>query len=331
MESDTRLWGKIVSLFLMSSVLLLAYVATVNLGQPVSMPGKVSIDPAVQFKQNDNVSYWFASDSYVDRLEIAPSYFEINSLTMTTSVSTGNVNVMLYDTDPSDSYLKWTATQDVPTAQVSFDVSGLQAGLMYDWFVDGRIVARTVASAGSDCSYTYGGPWTSHTFVLQRGTATLSGLQASFEYAIDGNTITFTDKSIGPITEWIWNFGDKDGSTKQSPVHQYSATGKYAVSLTVYDSSGDHSTASVQINLQLGPNYPVERTPTGWDVYVSDKLTLSISAVGLLIAGAIMYVSAIYLRYFPIITPAGRKVIGAIMVIAGLYFLVIVDNSWMHF
>jgi predicted transporter len=66
-------------------------------------------------------------------------------------------------------------------------------------------------------------------------------------------------------------------------------------------------------------------------VFITNDLTLSISAVGLLVGGAIMYVSAMYLRYFPVITPKGRKVIGGLMVIAGLYFLIFVDNSWMKF
>ena len=328
---DSKLSAKLVSLFLVLSVCLLGYVAMSSFGEPSAIPGKVGVDKNVQFKQNDNVSYYFGQDSYVDRLEIAPAYFKINSLKFTTSVSTGNVNVTLIDSDAGDGYLKWRADQDVVNAGVTFNLQGLSGGTMYDWFIDGKVVAHTATNSINATQYTYGGPWSSHEFIVQRSNAPISGLQASFEYTMDGNLITFTDKSFGPIVNWIWNFGDKTGSTKQNPTHQYVASGKYVVSLAVYDAGGHSSKASVEIDLKLGPDFPVERTRGGWDVFITDDLTLSVSAVGLLVGGAIMYVSAMYLRYFPVITSKGRKVIGALMVLAGLYFLIFIDSSWMKF
>ncbi len=329
---DSKLSAKVVSLFLVASVCLLGYVAMSSFGEPSLIPGKVGVDSRVQFKQNDNVSYYFAQDSYVDRLEIAPAYFKVNSLKFTTSVSTGNVNVTLYDADAQDGYLKWRAEQDVANAGVTFNLEGLLSSTMYDWFIDGAVVAHTVCDGAGVAQYTYSGPWSSHVFVVQRASgAPHSGLQASFEYTMDGNLLTFTDKSFGPVTMWIWNFGDDTGSTKQSPTHKYTASGKYVVSLTVYDSDSHSSKASVEITLELGPDFPVERTEGGWDVFITNDLTLSISAVGLLVGGAIMYVSAMYLRYFPVITPKGRKLIGFLMVIAGLYFLIFIDASWMKF
>lgn len=57
--------------------------------------------------------------------------------------------------------------------------------------------------------------------------------------------ITFTDTSIpgdGPITQWVWDFGDNTGPvTKTSNnafTHQYAQTGNYTVSLTVTGSTG---------------------------------------------------------------------------------------------
>ena len=43
---------------------------------------------------------------------------------------------------------------------------------------------------------------------------------------------TFTDQSIG-ADEWNWDFGDGTTSTVQSPVHTYTATGNYTVTLLV--------------------------------------------------------------------------------------------------
>jgi len=53
--------------------------------------------------------------------------------------------------------------------------------------------------------------------------------------------ITFTDQStsFGTISAWSWNFGDGNTSTLQNPVHQYTSTGNYTVSLTVIDEYGN--------------------------------------------------------------------------------------------
>lgn len=51
-----------------------------------------------------------------------------------------------------------------------------------------------------------------------------------------GDTITFTDLSIpiGSVTSWDWDFGDGNTSALQNPMHSYSLSGTYDVTLTVY-------------------------------------------------------------------------------------------------
>jgi PKD repeat protein len=57
---------------------------------------------------------------------------------------------------------------------------------------------------------------------------------ASFTYARDGPTVTFTDTSTGPIAQrWIWFFGDGTLSTAQNPVKSYKKPGTYTVTLHV--------------------------------------------------------------------------------------------------
>ncbi len=51
-------------------------------------------------------------------------------------------------------------------------------------------------------------------------------------------TVRFSDKSIGDITSWNWEFGDGKVSTKQNPSHKYQSEGSFAVSLTVANESG---------------------------------------------------------------------------------------------
>ncbi len=53
--------------------------------------------------------------------------------------------------------------------------------------------------------------------------------------------VQFTDKSSNNPTSWKWNFGDKTYSTAKNPVHKYSKTGKYTVSLTVKNAKGSNT------------------------------------------------------------------------------------------
>jgi PKD repeat protein len=55
----------------------------------------------------------------------------------------------------------------------------------------------------------------------------------------DKYTKQFTDKSLGPKT-WLWEFGDGETSTEQSPVHTYQKTGTYNVKLTVTNDKCSH-------------------------------------------------------------------------------------------
>jgi gliding motility-associated-like protein len=53
--------------------------------------------------------------------------------------------------------------------------------------------------------------------------------------------VTFTDKSSvtgGVINQWQWDFGDGDTASRQNPVHTYTGTGNYTVTLKVTSDKG---------------------------------------------------------------------------------------------
>jgi PKD repeat protein len=50
--------------------------------------------------------------------------------------------------------------------------------------------------------------------------------------------VTFSSQSEGNITEWLWDFGDGQTSTKINPAHVYSTPGTYDVSLRVKGDGG---------------------------------------------------------------------------------------------
>ncbi|PWR69848.1 PKD domain-containing protein [Methanospirillum lacunae] len=94
------------------------------------------------------------------------------------------------------------------------------------------------------------GKASSHTFMKVRSDHTI---QADFtrqsqtlaaDFMVDkasGSTpitIQFTDKSTGSPDSWYWNFGDGSNSVKQNPVHTYTISGQFPVSLIVRTMDG---------------------------------------------------------------------------------------------
>jgi len=73
----------------------------------------------------------------------------------------------------------------------------------------------------------------------QTGTL-IEQLIAEFEYTLDGGTnVAFNDLSTGSPVEWLWDFGDGNTSTLNSPIHTFPAQGTYQVRLTVTDNDGN--------------------------------------------------------------------------------------------
>jgi PKD repeat protein len=52
-------------------------------------------------------------------------------------------------------------------------------------------------------------------------------------------TVNFTDLSLGEFNECLWKFGDGNSSDQCNPIHTYTTTGEYTVSLTVGGLCGD--------------------------------------------------------------------------------------------
>ncbi len=51
-------------------------------------------------------------------------------------------------------------------------------------------------------------------------------------------SVQFEDKSQGFPTEWFWDFGDETASYDQNPLHVYSGSGNYTVTLKVFSDEG---------------------------------------------------------------------------------------------
>ncbi|HTF04187.1 MAG TPA: PKD domain-containing protein, partial [Bacteroidia bacterium] len=66
---------------------------------------------------------------------------------------------------------------------------------------------------------------------------TSSGCSADFTWSDTTGSTYFTGTStVGAGAAYLWDFGDGNYSSQQSPVHSYATAGTYTVCLTVYDS-----------------------------------------------------------------------------------------------
>jgi PKD repeat protein len=73
--------------------------------------------------------------------------------------------------------------------------------------------------------------------------------------------VSFTDTSSGPVTSWLWEFGDGSTSALQNPTHVYAGVGTYTVSLTVSNTGGSTTATAVDCVTTyqfIGPLPPVD-------------------------------------------------------------------------
>ncbi|HJQ39756.1 MAG TPA: PKD domain-containing protein [Thermoanaerobaculia bacterium] len=96
------------------------------------------------------------------------------------------------------------------------------------------------------------------TIFVANGAPTVPAVNAAFDASTStpsvGENVTFTDRSSGSPTTWIWSFGDGSTSTAQNPVHSYGGPGTYTVSLYAANSANS-STAIKSITVASLPPY----------------------------------------------------------------------------
>ncbi|WP_370480310.1 PKD domain-containing protein [Tamlana flava] len=80
---------------------------------------------------------------------------------------------------------------------------------------------------------------------------------AGFSANVLNRSVNFTDGSTasnGSIVAWYWDFGDGSTSPQQNPSHVYALEGKFVVSLTVVDDSGDIGATLQSVNICIFDN-----------------------------------------------------------------------------
>ncbi len=133
-------------------------------------------------------------------------------------------------------------------------------------------------------------------FIVVRGASASSGVElnaywfapatgniapsADFSFTTSDLEVSFSDNSSdadGSLVSHSWDFGDGNVSTEINPVHSYSASGTYSVSLTVTDDEGatDTSTQSVTVT-QSGSGTSDGFTETGLSPARGENLVFEI-------------------------------------------------------
>lgn len=56
---------------------------------------------------------------------------------------------------------------------------------------------------------------------------------ADFAFEVSGLSVLFEDLSTGEPSEWQWEFGDGDSTSRQNPLHEYPEAGTYTVTLRI--------------------------------------------------------------------------------------------------
>ena len=320
--------SKLVAIALVCSVCFMGYsLMSVN-ADITGTPGYVSVSPDVIIRQGNGVNYSFSEVATIGRLELKPASIQIDNLEIGATTSAGYLSNELVTYNPS-SNIRWIGTSTDANAVVTYTVDGLSSQTAFDILVDGSRTQLSVSSVSGMVQFTYSGTWSTHEFIIQKSDMPASEVKAAFGYRVIGDTVYLTDMSYNGPVVWVWNFGDGYGSTDQSPTHEYKLSGVYVITLTVYDYLAKSSQATTTIEVVRGEENQIDEVEGGWSIWISDSLTIRLSAIGLVVAGAIMFLSGMFLN-LPIITPKGRKVIGALMMLAGFYYFIFVDNGWMN-
>jgi alpha-tubulin suppressor-like RCC1 family protein len=92
-----------------------------------------------------------------------------------------------------------------------------------------------------------GSPLMGDSAILNVRIGPLAQFEAEPVNGIPPHTVTFTDYSVGQITDWLWDFGDGVTSTLQSPSHIYTRAGIYTPTLTVTGIDGTDTVAKAAL------------------------------------------------------------------------------------
>jgi len=195
---------------------------------------------------SQNPTHQYASaGQYTVSLTITDSGSHQETKTVTNFITVAN--------DPGASFVADSTVNHINT-NITFTDSSTSNGTISAWswdFGDGTTstLQNPVHQYTSSGQYTvsltitdeFGSDTMTRTNYIAIDVPPTAAFVSDIQSAGTNENITFTDQStsFGTISAWSWDFGDGNTSTLQNPVHQYTSSGNYTVSLTVTDEYGN--------------------------------------------------------------------------------------------
>jgi PKD repeat protein len=96
---------------------------------------------------------------------------------------------------------------------------------------------------------------------------------AGFMNTMNELDVTFTDQTTNSPVSWMWDFGDSQTSTSQSPVHTYAAAGTYTVCMVATNLCGDDDTVCQTVTVCSVPVASFSTATNLLDVTFTDQTT----------------------------------------------------------
>ena len=230
-------------------------------GQPVDNNADAMID-------GEGAEDWFGMSVSGAGDVNGDGYDEIIIGTHSYGYGNGKAYIYMYDHVPIANF-----TADTTFGYKPFTVqfSDSSAGVITDWLWDfgdgGTSTAQnpehTYTTADSfTVSLTVIGPGGSDIKIRENCIVVIepmpiANFAAGTTYGGKPLTVQFNDSSAGVITDWLWDFGDGQGSTEQNPEHTYAAADSFTVSLTVTGPGGS--------DIKTREDYIIVTEPTGVD------------------------------------------------------------------
>ena len=149
----------------------------------------------------------------------------------------------------------FSATPVSGTAPLMVNFTDTSTGDITSWSWDfgdgsngvGQIAMKSYAKPGVyTVSLTVSGPGGSDTvtktdLITVKAAPPVAGFSANERSGSPPLEVSFSDKSTGEVSGWLWDFGDGASSTSRNPSHSYTAAGSYTVKLTVTGPGGTDS------------------------------------------------------------------------------------------
>jgi PKD repeat protein len=180
-----------------------------------------------------------------------------------TTVSSGTITTPLYPEEMWVALLTSTASSigspsngfsEINSATNPY-IGGAQTALL------AYKVVAAIAPASTSATFVPSGgdEWTGAIFALVLPSTLQATASATPSTVNTGTSVQFTGLAVGgsPAYTYSWNFGDGTTSALQNPTHTYAAAGTYTATLTVTDSMGNTSAASVPGNIIVNPLPPI--------------------------------------------------------------------------